>query len=248
MTVKMKTFAGLLALAALLAAFPLQSKAQDNTIFAGKIIDAEAYDKNQQQIGEVDDLIIRRSGRVKNLTVEFGGFLQIGGKLVSVSFDRFEMKNGSVVIEATEEQLKNRPSIDYYKQGLDPGYYYRTRPYRYAPSYHYGPRDYYYGPGTARRAPRESFEWAHSPGRFLASTIMYRRLINEEGREIGKVEDLLIDLEQNEVEKIIISVLDILGEEVYVALSYEPLGITERGLVYDIEPETLKDFIHPYQK
>lgn len=119
------------------------------------------------------DLIIRRSGKAKKLTVEFGGFLDIGDKLVALPF---------------------------------------------------------------------------SPSRFLASAVMNRHIINEEGKRVGRVKDLVINRKNNRVEKIILSSIDILGEDVHVALSYEPLGFTAYGLVYDITLHALKDFIYPYEE
>jgi hypothetical protein len=77
---------------------------------------------------------------------------------------------------------------------------------------------------------------------------MDRPLINEEGRNIGRVQDLIINRKNNNVEKIVLSSLDIMREDVYVALRYEPLGFTAYGLVYDITPKELKDFIYPYKE
>jgi hypothetical protein len=49
------------------------------------------------------------------------------------------------------------------------------------------------------------------------------------------------------VEKIIISSVEILGKDIHVALPYKPLGFTPYGLIYDIMPGRLKDFIQPYE-
>jgi hypothetical protein len=77
---------------------------------------------------------------------------------------------------------------------------------------------------------------------------MDRRLINEQGKDIGMVEDLIVNRKNYKVEKIVLSSLDIMGKDVYVALPYEPLGFTAYGLVYDITPQQLKDFIYPYKE
>jgi hypothetical protein len=223
----------------------LQAQEDGTQIMASRIIDAAVYDEKQQQIGEVDDLILRRSGRVKKLTVEFGGFLDMGDTLVAVSFKRFGLKNGDVTLDATKQQLQKRSEFNYYRHGLRPGYYYRARPY--AGPYYYPPPGYYYGP-NAQNPPVEPYEWAFSPSRFLASVVMNRRLINEEGKDIGRVKDLLINRKDNKVEKIILFSEEILGEKVYAGLAYEPLGFTALGLVYDISPGKLKDFIYPYKK
>lgn len=232
-----------------LAVSPAVAQGQEaNLLLASRLLDADVYDEKDQLIGEVDDLIIRRSGRVKSLTVEFGGFYDLGDNLVAVSFDNFELRNGGVAIGATTEELREKPEINYFERGLRTGYYYQTGPY--AGRYTYPPQGYYYyynGPNVPRR-PMADFDWAFSPARFLASVIMDRRVVNEEGRPIGVVADLAVNRETSEVEKLIIAAEDILGEGGYAAVAYEPLGVTPYGLVYAIAPEDLKDFVYPYQE
>jgi hypothetical protein len=83
---------------------------------------------------------------------------------------------------------------------------------------------------------------AFSPSRFLASVITNRRMINEQGRDIGWIDDLLVNVEENKVEKIIISVEYVLrGGVSKLALPYKPLGFTGYGLVYDISLLNLKN-------
>ena len=243
-----RAIAGCLFLALLFLGSPADSQAQEKEagVLASKIIDQDVYDENQKLIGEVDDIIIRRSGRAKKVTVEFGGFLDMGDKLVAVSCKNFTMKNGKVILEAALQQLKKRPEFYYFRRGLRPGYYCRTRPYSRPWPYRYRSR-YSYGPHVQRR-PMKPYEWAFSPSRFLASVVIDRRLINEKGKEIGRVKDLLIDRGDNKVENIIISSVDIMGEDIYIALPCEPLSFTAFGLVYDISQGQLKDFIYPYEE
>jgi hypothetical protein len=166
---------------------------------------------------------------------------------VALPFKSFSMKNGNVALEVTEQQLEKKSEFNYNPHGLRPDYYYRGRPY--TGRYRYPLRGYYYyGPNIPINPPMEPYEWTCSPSRFLASTVMNRRLINEEGKDIGRVKDLMINLDNNKVEKIIISSVDILGEDTHAALPYEPLGFGAYGLVYDIMPGKLKDHIYPYEK
>ena len=53
-----------------------------------------------------ESYIIRRSGRVKEATVEFGGFIDIGDKLVAVAFKKIRTQNGNVALDITEAQLE----------------------------------------------------------------------------------------------------------------------------------------------
>ncbi len=236
---------GCLLLMTLLAGMPSSSygEAKKDTILASQIMNADVFDSQQKRIGEVDDMIIRRSGRVKQLTVEFGGFFDIGDKLVALSFKRFNLKDGKVVLDATEKQLERKSAFSYYRHGLRPGYYYRARPY---PGRYPSP-EYYYSPHVAG-VGNEFQDWVYSPSRFLASVFMDRLLVNEEGSYIGRVKDLLIDLNKSKVVKIILSSVEILGKDVHVALPYEPPGFSEAGIVYDIAPGELKDFVQPYEE
>jgi hypothetical protein len=221
-----------------------QAQQEESLILASQIIDGDVYTGNQELIGEVDDLIIKRSGRVKKLTIEFGGFFDIGDKLVALSFKSFSMKDGNVTLEPTLQELEKRPEFDYFAEGLRSEYYYRPSPYPGA--YRYPTFGYYYGPGQPD--PLDAFEWAFSPSRFLASVAMNRRLINERGQGIGRLRDLVINRKNNKVEKIVLFSGDILGRNVHVALPYEPLGFTAYGLVYDIMPGELNNFVYPYEE
>jgi len=58
---------------------------------------------------------------------------------------------------------------------------------------------------------------------------------------IGWVEDQLIDIEQNKVEKIIISTGHLLSTGPMMALPYRSVGFSGYGLVYDISLSDLKN-------
>lgn len=201
----------------------------ERVVPAGLIIDQDVYDQDNQNIGEVEDIVVRRSGRVKKLVIEYGGFYDIGDRLVSLAFKRSQVKKDKVVIQTTKAQLDKKPAFNYSREGLLTQYfYYSTPPHPYATT------SYYYDPTLRRERQLDMKELALSPRYFLASVVMDRRMINNQGQDIGWVEDLLIDTEQNKVEEIIISVEHVLGAGPMVALPYRPLGFTGYGLVYDI--------------
>ncbi len=221
----------------LLTAYPACSHARENgdLILATRILGIDVFDAKRNLIGEVEDIIVSRGGGIRRFAVEFGGMLDIGDKLVALSPRAFEMTDDGMMIDATEEQLEGLPELDYYAAGLSPEYYYRTTPY--AGSYDYPPPDYYYS---------EPYQWAYSPARFLASVLIHRALSNERGMKLGVVKDLVIDRKNNRIEKIVISPAGAAGEDVYVALPYKPLGFLTSGILYDIDPENLKNYAVPY--
>jgi sporulation protein YlmC with PRC-barrel domain len=57
---------------------------------ASKLVGANVYNQLGQSIGSVDDLLIGEDGKVANAVLSVGGFLGIGGKLVSIPFNEFK--------------------------------------------------------------------------------------------------------------------------------------------------------------
>lgn len=232
-------------------ALPSWAEESSDMVAASNWIDREIYGKNGNQFGEIDDLVIKRSGKVKKVTIEVGGFLDIGDKLVAVSLDELqnlmEKENGKIILDTTEEQMENRKEFDYYRQGLRPDYYYRPRYYRRYGYYSYPPpylRAMPYGPPPADRQAKpypegEPYEWAFSPIRFLASALIDRQVINESGDYIGRVDDLLIDTQSARVKKIILNVDDVRGDDSRVAIDYEPPGFTAYGIICDISRQQI---------
>jgi len=218
--------------------FSVQSLAAENdaVVPASRIIDQDVYDQNNKLIGELEDIVIRRSGRAKKMIIEYGGFFDIADRLVALPFKRSKLQNDRVVIQTTKAQLDKKPAFNYNRDGLLTQYFYYSRPPHPYPS-----TSYYYDPTLRRERQLDLEELALSPSHFLASVIMNRRMINNQGQDIRWVEDLLINTEQNKVEKIIISTEHVLGTGPMIALPYKPIGFSGYGLVYDISHSNLQD-------
>jgi sporulation protein YlmC with PRC-barrel domain len=234
---------GVLALAGMLLVammFTLQSQSlaaeKDWVVPASRIIDQDVYDQSKEIIGEVEDIVIRRSGRTKKLVIEYGGFYDIADRLVGLPFKRSQLLDDRIVIETTKAQLDKKPAFNYARDGLLTQYFYYSRPPHPYPS-----TSYYYDPTLRRERQLDMEELALSPSHFLASVIMNRRMINNQGQDIGWVEDLLINTEQNKVEKIIISTEHLLIKGPMLALPYRPVGFSGYGLVYDISLSDLQN-------
>jgi len=74
------------------------------------------YDTSNNTVGEVSDLLLDKSGRVKAVILSVGGFLGLGGKCVSVPFNALQAteKNGKryLVMDTTTEALTSAPVIN----------------------------------------------------------------------------------------------------------------------------------------
>jgi sporulation protein YlmC with PRC-barrel domain len=59
---------------------------------ASKLVGANVYNQNGQTVGSIDDLLVGEDGKISDAVLSVGGFLGIGGKLVSVPFDQFKFE------------------------------------------------------------------------------------------------------------------------------------------------------------
>lgn len=79
----------------------------------------DVYDRSDNKIGSVDDVLIDRDGHVTAVIIGVGGFLGIGEKDVAAQFQNVKMtkKNDKwyLVMDATKEQLKSAPGVKYDK-------------------------------------------------------------------------------------------------------------------------------------
>jgi sporulation protein YlmC with PRC-barrel domain len=211
-----------------------------NTFFATRIIDQPVFDKQGKEIGEVDDLVVSRLGKVRKVALDVGEMVNMGEKIISLPFDEISIqKDGRIETDLTREGADRMPEYNYAKKGLECVYYGGCPyyPYNYPGSvYSYGP--YYYPPLGGQFNP--SSVWFYFPYRFLASTVIKRTLINDRGEIIGKIDDLVIG-RNGKVDKLVISSEKYLGEDKYATVPFEPLGFTPFAVVYKIAPEELRN-------
>ncbi len=87
----------------------------ENGIRASKIIGATLYNEQNEQVGTVSDLFLSRQNQVAMAVLSVGSFLGIGGKLVSVPFDKIQIGDGNKVVMpgGSKDELKNMPSVEY---------------------------------------------------------------------------------------------------------------------------------------
>jgi len=215
---------------------------------ASKVIDQAVYNERGEEIGEVDDLIMSRNGKIKKVILWVDGFLGIGEKLVGVPFRSLKVGDkGRIAYNANREQLENYPRFSYRREGLY-GYYYEP----FYPLPHYGLRSGYgptlpYGSPYAPFPPRGRYrgeygpwEWEYFPERLRVSVLLGRIVLNNNGHEVADLDDLMITPE-GRVEYILLDVTGFLGTaEKLIAVPFRPLKITDLGIVYNITKEQLQ--------
>jgi sporulation protein YlmC with PRC-barrel domain len=92
--------------------------AQSADTRASKLIGLDVYNKNNENIGEVEDLIIDGNKNVKAVVVSVGGFLGIGDRNVAIdpaSVMMTEQRDGAwrIVANTTKEDLKGAPAFKF---------------------------------------------------------------------------------------------------------------------------------------
>jgi hypothetical protein len=72
--------------------------------------------EDAQNIGDVNDLVIDKDGKVKSIVIGVGGFLGIGEKSVEMAYDKIEWaeREGDrwIVVAGTKEELDALPAFD----------------------------------------------------------------------------------------------------------------------------------------
>lgn len=86
---------------AILIAMSTASFAADQTIRsdelrASKIIGSTVYDRNNQKIGSVQDIILGTGAKVDSVIVDVGTFLGMGGKNVAVKMKQIKTDHDSL--------------------------------------------------------------------------------------------------------------------------------------------------------
>lgn len=75
-----------------------------------KVEEMDVLDATGKKIAEVDSVLEDKNGEVKGVAIEYGGFLGFGEKGAVLTFDKVKQKDGSIVVEMTEDDLPNLPS------------------------------------------------------------------------------------------------------------------------------------------
>ena len=105
---------GILALAGLMtlstAAMAADQTIRSDELRASKVIGSSIYDRNNEKIGSVQDIILGTGGKVDSVVVDVGTFLGMGGKDVAVKMDEIKTDHDRLTLEMSKDQLKQAPN------------------------------------------------------------------------------------------------------------------------------------------
>src|ERR1700693_720276 len=60
---------------------------------ASKLVGVNVYNEANEKIGDINDVILGKSGRVENVVLGVGGFLGMGEHYVAVAYDKLKWVN-----------------------------------------------------------------------------------------------------------------------------------------------------------
>jgi sporulation protein YlmC with PRC-barrel domain len=85
-----------------------------------KIVGSTVYNEANENIGTVEDIVLKPDGSMDEVVLSVGGFLGIGDKFVSVPFNELKVardgENLKISAKGTKETLKAHPDYQFYKQ------------------------------------------------------------------------------------------------------------------------------------
>ena len=86
-------------------------------MLASKLLNESVLNKGNETIGDINDVVIDKSGKVASVIVGVGGFLGLGEKDVALSFDQLSFATDNdgdltVTTDATKESLQSAPAYD----------------------------------------------------------------------------------------------------------------------------------------
>jgi hypothetical protein len=107
----------------------ISQQGADHWVFS-KFKGTDVLGPKNEHIGDVNDLVFDKGGKITGLVVGVGGFLGIGGKNIALAMDAFQVmpaSNGAgssadndptnvkLKVSWTKDELKNAPDFNYYK-------------------------------------------------------------------------------------------------------------------------------------
>jgi sporulation protein YlmC with PRC-barrel domain len=84
-----------------------------------KLVGSKVYNDANENIGSIEDIVLKPDGSMDEVVLSVGGFLGIGDKYVAVPFSDLKItRDGSslkIVTHGTKETLKAQPAYQFLK-------------------------------------------------------------------------------------------------------------------------------------
>src|SRR6476646_4302561 len=113
--------AGLLAASGIttIPAFAADNTQSQDELRTSKIVGSKVYNDANENIGSVEDIVLKPDGTMDEVVLSVGGFLGIGDKYVAVPFNDLKIsRDGSslkITTNGTKDSLKALPDYQFFK-------------------------------------------------------------------------------------------------------------------------------------
>jgi sporulation protein YlmC with PRC-barrel domain len=91
--------------------------ARDHSLRAGKLIGLEVYNDQGEDIGKLEDILVKNTASEPQAVLSVGGFVGEGSKLVVVPLSHISLKAGKASMSATKEQMAAMPNWQFNNEG-----------------------------------------------------------------------------------------------------------------------------------
>ncbi|MDQ1274939.1 MAG: hypothetical protein QG610_512, partial [Euryarchaeota archaeon] len=179
-----------------------------STLKGDKVVNGAGED-----IGKIEELMVDlRDGRVGYVVLSFGGFLGMGDKLFAIPWKALQLRlhEHEFLLDVPKETLENAKGFDKdnwpvtNREWLSSTYSY----YGYQPYWQTEIAGQIGVPGetvTERTARTERTSSRENPDFLSAGTIKGDKVVNRAGNDIGKIEELMIDLQDGRIAYVTVS-------------------------------------------
>jgi len=224
---------------------------RDNPDFlsAESLMDDKVVNTEGEDLGKFDDLMIDlEEGKIAYAALSFGGTLGMGNKLFAIPWKALTLRvhEHAFVLDVPKEVLKEAEGFDKdnwpatSRESLSTMYSY----YGYQPYWEKTSKESIQLPGHAVSEPttKTSKSEGVASGFLRASKIRGEKVFNRDGDHIGKIEDMMIDLQDGRIAYAVVSHGGILGlGSKHIPIPWQALSLRSRdnAFVVDLPKEAL---------
>lgn len=89
-------------------------------VVSSRLVGTNVYNKQNESIGEIEDLVIENGKTVTGIVVSVGGFLGIGERYVAIDPATVVLNRDNntlrAMVDTSKDNLRNAPTFDYSKR------------------------------------------------------------------------------------------------------------------------------------
>jgi sporulation protein YlmC with PRC-barrel domain len=78
---------------------------------ASKLVGVNVYNEANEKIGDINDVLLDKSGKAANVVLGVGGFLGMGEHYVAVAYDKLKWVNEPVRTSSTSSPPADKPTV-----------------------------------------------------------------------------------------------------------------------------------------